>query len=193
MTAAKIHLLVTIVVQTLVCLKDPVSTLPYFPIEISRIAASSRVGKFVFQVGVATLIFTLLLSSEFNGTTLFLYFALMLIAYFDDVNNWGLHMLGVGLLFLVGVYHLYNEGSSVLRPILVATLIYFTRLLVKMVVMCDCTQYHLFLIDSEFRSSIFRQALQIMYHGSSDPVIITTFKLCGVLQWLSFYVFSTAF
>lgn len=80
---------------------------PYFPIEISRTAASGAIPLTVFRVGVASSILTLLLARSLNPLTCSVWLCLTVICVFDDVNFWALHMLGVGGMILVAIYSVY--------------------------------------------------------------------------------------
>jgi len=142
----------------------------------------------IFKLGTASLMVTLVATNELNLTTFFIYTSLLCISFFNDIAHWGMHMLGVFFLFLTCLIHVYTKGIFNFRIFLCVLIIYLLRLVIKFIALVDVREYMVFFMNSKFRTEIFRKGLYIMYHGSNDPTILILFKLCGVLQWISFYL-----
>src|SRR5580700_7675823 len=105
MIAVKLHLLATIVITQVIALYD--GQVPYFPIEISRTAASSTNAKNALAVGFGLLIVTLFFTRSLNDITVAIWVGLMFVALIPDTLNWWLHMLGVFIVFAAASVHVY--------------------------------------------------------------------------------------
>lgn len=186
MSAAKWHVLLTVLLtQALAYWKG---NLPYFPIEVSRTAASDPLALNAFRIGILTLIFTLQTTEPYHTAKLFVWLALVCIAVFDDENYKMLHvvglvMLGFGMAWLAALRKPY--GWPIL---LTAAVIYGIRLVFKFGVL------YWFEMDRLDFVGAGHLALAIMSKGQASckhaPVVLPIFQICGVLQWCCFYALS---
>lgn len=152
--ASKIHATAVIVCTWIAALFGPdTRKLPYFPIEISRAAASNDQAHGVFVWGVISILPTLLFESFYFtnaslsekghittvtsivfGTPLFLWPAVLAIAWFDDRNHMFLHLAGVSVLLLLVMANVLASGPRMNHklPVFVCGLILFsTSALIK--------------------------------------------------------------
>ena len=76
-------------------------TLPYFPIEISRTAASCPMSKIILQIGFLTcaLTYALLEKKKYQLDIGLILLRMVVLSCFDDVHYFRTHMAGVFLLF----------------------------------------------------------------------------------------------
>lgn len=198
--AAKIHLFITIILTQLSSILY--NEIPYFPIEISRTAADGGViTKYIFNIGLISLIITLLFTNNINKETFVLWFGLSMIAYFDDKQHWVLHNIGVLILFLVAMFNAYKIGGESVLLVLLAlsinTLRIGFRFLVVMYFEMNIGISYLWNHPQSTITEIFNLSKNIMYKGhlacNNPSVTIPFFKVSGVLQWVSFYVLSFIF
>lgn len=162
--------------------------LPYFPIEISRMAASGPFALNIFRIGLSLPLAILLFLLEEGGycTPRWLaWVALQIIIWLDDVHYWGWHMVGVVLLGASAVWALYIEPAH-LSIFLIAGVIWCIRLALK-----GMSVWFLELNDNERRiSHVFDRSLDIMYgigYGMNpDPATVVCFQIAGALQWVVF-------
>jgi hypothetical protein len=202
MQAVKLHLLFTVVATQLTALFVD-RAVPYFPIEVSRTAAAGPWSQRVFTAGVLSLGGTLLVTGGgANASTLAIWLSLVVIALFDDVYHWTLHMLGVAGLgatvatLLVGSRH-WQHDTCVLG---LAAVLYLARLAMKALAV-----WHFEPHDPRWSPDAspdallyplqhcFRLSQDIMYHGGGGghaEATLLVFRLCGVLQWVVFWLFS---
>jgi len=178
-------------------------SLPYFPIEISRTATGS-LSKNVFRYGVSLCTLAML----YESTTRVDYIAwagLLLLAWVDDVTSLQWHQVGVAVMgFGVLLKALLSENISYnILLFITAAIIYALRLLIKVGVLvvlefrkplnADTLLGILWNVEN-FRDKLLAQAYAIMFKGESraehPKASIYLFSLCGVLQWLVFFIFS---
>jgi hypothetical protein len=196
-TLVKIHLLVTVILTQITSIWID-KNYPYFPIEVSRSAASGYYSMLVFNLGIQSLIITMFISEILCWDYFWLYVSLSLIAYYDDVTSWHLHMIGVMLLFITSI-NLLRHTKTFRKDVFYIGLAVFTYAL--RIVLKVCVIYN-FEVNESFAIYPFLDVIQaikdkgifIMYHGSSvcfQPFItITIFKFCAVGQWIAFWLLS---
>lgn len=193
----KLHLLVIVLmVQATALFWERDEPLPYFPIEISRTAATGVLNRWLFLLAILSLGVTLHLRRLLERYRL-VWIALLFLAWFDDKHHPLSHQISVGLLFL-GLIHalsqdlLPGDEKSRLRhaekyaPVIFgAAAIYVARVVMKVLVVL--------LFELETYGGplvILERVMTIMHHGSAvclTPwVTINVFRLCGVMQWLVF-------
>lgn len=171
---------------------------PYFPIEISRTAASGKVPLTVFRVGFATIGGTLIATRSLNVQTSLVWTCLSAICMFDDKSNWFIHMAGVYGLIGVSGYSIYLRGSMAVMPFTCAVVIYLVRAAMKMILI---DRYE---IGSESRrtlrgwiQALHKRHMAINYHGATacarPDLLMPAFKICAVLQWVLLYSLSYCF
>lgn len=199
MNAVKLHLLGTVVATQVVALYD--GAVPYFPIEISRTAASSANANRALATGFATLIVTMLYTKTLDAVTFAMWLGLMIVALVPDTRNWSLHMLGVAIVFAAALAHVYRHRDvSLVPPVLCAGVVYLIRLVLKAVVML--------MADAKVRAAVsqswsalfaamFERTMDVMMRGplaynddNTWAMVGPVFKVCGVLQWVAFYALS---
>lgn len=178
-------------------------SLPYFPIEISHTATGS-LSKTTFRYGVSLCTFVMLYESV-SSVDYIAWAGLLLLAWVDDVTSLRWHQVGVAVMgFGVLLKALLSENISYnLVLFLAAAIIYALRVLIKVGVLvvlefgkplnADTVLGMLWNVDN-FRDNLLTQAYAIMFKGESrakEPkASIYLFSLCGVLQWLVFFIFS---
>jgi hypothetical protein len=151
---------------------------PYFPIEVSRLLASGWAAWSTFVFGLAYIGIKLFIFGPWK--LLPTWFCIVGIAVFDDVSNWALHMTFVGLM----------AGTIVIRSImspqrlfviLCAAFVYASRLVLKLGAMV--------VLEGEWTTAY---GLEIMYTGQTkSPHTLLIFRVCGVLQWVSFWMLAS--
>lgn len=177
--------------------------LPYFPIEVSRTAATTAFNRWLFPFGVLWLV---PVACVVDGATLVqlrriapAWLGLLLLAWFDDSHHLLLHMAGVALMLLGVVYarnydfvwgvrrfslwYLPVHNKYIIRGVA----LYAFRVLLKVVTVA--------LLESEGWSpfAIGWRANEIMQGTSAalyPRVTLNVFRLCGVLQWAVFVLLS---
>lgn len=198
MNAVKLHLLVTVVASQAVALYD--GAVPYFPIEISRTAASSANANRALATGFATLLVTLLYTKTLDVVTFTMWVGLMVVALVPDTLNWTVHMLGVVIVFVAALAHVYrHRDAALLPPVICSAVCYGIRIILKAAVMLWAdpkVRAATALSFSSLFSVLFERSRDVMLRGpmATDAktwaMIGPTFKVCGVLQWVSFYALS---
>lgn len=188
------HLILTIIATQIVALMSNVSTVPYYPIEISRTIAGSPWSQLIFQFGIVSMIIYPFSAKSFS--ILFIWLALCIIAFLDDVNHWSFHMFGTLLLTLGSIYHIFITNTNLqTKYILMASVIslYLCRLMLKFLAVAFI-ELHISLTDFNIGQIpiVVDTAKKIMYDGSKDEVVLTIFKLTGVMQWMMFWLFFKA-
>jgi hypothetical protein len=185
-----IHILITILLTQIVALLSNDSTLPYFPIEISRTVASSFWSKTVFTIGILSLSFYL---SE--TLSLFpLWSGLCIVAIFDDFHYWYLHMFGALSLFPGALFHVLIKNGTIpqlkMATFACAVSIYVLRLVLKFIIIfvveLDISVFQM--MDISYWELVISRAKYIMYNGSTNKVTLAVFRVAGVMQWLVFYL-----
>lgn len=184
-----IHLLaVIILVQVTAFVSVPLQKVPYYPIEFSRTAASSVHTNQIFTFGALSLVLSILIEERF--TLLLPWFGLFILAAFDDVYHWDVHMCGIFMMMIGVVLHLLfmPKLNDRFTLFLCANIIYVIRVVLKFFVVASA---ELSLLPWQWHERIpliFDTCLHIMYHGSSNEVVLLIFKTTAVLQWLTFYL-----
>ncbi len=176
------------------------SSVPYFPIEISR-TATGETSRLVFSTGMTLIVFDILRRSWSNrGFIPSLWISclgIFVLAQYDDERYWGIHMFGL-FLFLIGTtFYTYEYAWKHKRYFIIAVVLYLLRVICKIIVVFA---YELAYEErSQFFSSPFtptvwvmilgkmhEQAHRLMMHGTWTNETITpiVFKTCGILQWI---------
>lgn len=181
-------------------------SLPYFPIEISR-TATGKLSKNVFRYGV--LLCTVVLFAESTSRVDYLaWTGLIILSHFDDVTNLLWHQIGVAVMAL-GVLAKALIADNLYHSLLLflaGATFYTLRLLIKVGVLvvleferplnADTTVGLLWNVQG-FRDKLLQQAYAIMFKGESrakhPKASIYLFSLCGILQWIVFFLFSFIF
>lgn len=178
--------------------------LPYFPIEVSRTAATTLFNRWLFPLGVLALVPVACLDDGATRAQLVriapAWSGLLLLAWFDDTHHLFLHMVGVALMLAGVVYARNYELLHGLRRfslwqlprhnamLLRGVALYAWRILIKVVVV------GLLESDSWSPFAIGWRANALM-QGTSEAlyphVTLNVFRLCGVLQWGVFVLLSS--
>lgn len=198
----KIHILVT-VIYTMYAAVFIDGCIPYWPIEISRMAASGDYALCGFRLGV-TLMPVTLLCENVTPIAVALWVALMALAWIDDVTSFAGHMFGVVLLGLVCAIHAYQSAQSV-WIIGISVVIFAARIGLKAVacVWEDLNSGHAYLNSAPIGAQrIFAYTQQLACVGRDIMMgtreLKTTFgkvafRLGGLGQWTVFVLLSTLF
>jgi hypothetical protein len=170
--------LFTVVLATLY-----VATPPYFPIEISRCAASNPMAHRMFSLGMLILIPVYLLTANTQkdyASMIPIINALSLIGTFNDVDHYEIHMLGVVLLVTFVWLKLYNEKRS---PTISAIgfAFYCVRFAIKL--------HALWFLEnaaSESYAMIVQRNFDIMFGHvwPRHPRTLVAFQFAGLFQWI---------
>lgn len=192
-------------------------SLPYFPIEISRTAASNPFSYIILFGGailsVVNLIQTLKPQSTLSMFGIILGGAgLVCLAIFDDVNHWAMHMLGVLGLMIGSFFAIFFSPANISPQLkfIYLTLILslmFSRWIIKTLAVMAFEMGHEdidsipalidFITNDSTRRFVLNKSLDIMYHGENvcrNPgLTIPMFKVAGILQWVVFYLLLEIF
>lgn len=164
------------------------NSVPYFPIEISRMGASGRVALATFQSFAIGLFGLLVVVKEQDWNLWLLALSFAAIAFFDDANHFKVHMTAVlALVTCLGVRAASNPASFHQNMWVMATGIgiYLSRVLIRL--------FALWWFESAVPPKIFYMGQDIMYRGSAactHPATLHFFRVSGLLQWVVFAVFS---
>ena len=200
METVKLHLLAAVIATQAVALYD--GAVPFFPIEISRTAASSPRATNTLATGFATLIVTMIYTKTLDAVTFSLWLGLMVIALVPDSVSWTVHMLGVVALVAAACAHVYRRRQiALVPPLLCALAIYGIRIVFKLVLLFTVDKQVIAAAASNKLSIAFERSMDIMMRGplayNNDPelwnLVGPTFKICGVLQWAAFFALSFVF
>lgn len=157
------------------------SSPPYFPIEVSRCIASNHVATSIFVYGsIAVACFAMVIGSEHVLTAV----ALLFIGYYDDVQHWAMHMVGVGLLGIAAASLAYQQQNIAIIASVVV--LYGARLVVKFVAVVVYEG-----VSPWDLSAVASAGFNIMYTGKCLAwQTLFAFKLCGVMQWIVFVIIA---
>lgn len=146
------------------------NSVPYFPIEISRIASSGHYGYYGLCIGAIYM---------FQYTPNWItWIGLLILTIIDDKMNWTIHMLGV-LIMLCGVVQTVYHDIHKLLGIFCIGIIFAMRIIVRNIA--------IYAIEQPNVSDLIKRNVEIMYNGNCHPIILTIFKLSGILQWVCFW------
>lgn len=150
-------------------------SLPYFPIEVSRLAASSMRSAWIFRIG--SILSSLVLFYEKGlWEHLVACFGFVLLAWFDDTHHYVMHVVGV-VVMLLGAIPLVSW-----RVQLCAMILFVARILMKCVMVISK--------ESLFQPRlVFDQLRSIMLFGTSSEDTLMVFRVTGALQWVVFYLY----
>jgi len=211
MDAVKLHILATVVATQATALIK--GSAPYFPIEISLTAASSREASAVFAIGLASTLVTVYLAKALGAFTLCVCVGLALVAVPDTGQPLALavHLGGVAIVWAATIARLYLTRDWTSMPAAATAVIVFAlRIVFKVGVLLLYdptvrasirTPAWLIPFDARLRALVANRAIDIMHRGASAfgksaeqqlawRAIAPVFKLCGVLQWAAFYALS---
>lgn len=209
----KLHCLVVLLCTTLVSLLIDAS-LPFFPIEISRIASSGRYAQQVFKWGITSILFSLVyevINESGNETSQpcgwLVWLGVMIAAWYPDKHNFFIHSSGVVLIILAVLVHVVRKSQEYMAVFLLALFIQGLGLAIK--------GYVVWFIEfgngKAYNPLSYVDALlsapQIVQHGME--ILFTTefvqermvhaklsvacFQVSGVMQWMALYLMSCVF
>lgn len=161
------------VVLTTVYFSSP----PYFPIEISRCAASG--AHHIFSMGLfeSFLVYaaTLKQGVPLSPLVILIWAALSIIGFFNDVDHWLIHMIGVTILVVAVALKIKEEKRS-FGVFWFAFAVYFSRFIFK-------AQALLFL---EHADDPLQHNFDIMFGHAAPlhPRTLLAFQFAGFFQWI---------
>jgi hypothetical protein len=160
---------------------------PYFPIEISRCAASHSISQQCLTFGALTAPLVYFLTS--NTPSLLAYAAfggLIVLSLFNDVAFFLIHNFGVFMIFLAAVMQVVVSGQHFLN-LFSALVILGLRLASKLTAMI--------FLENRRLSEAMHYAKQIMIFRAAPrhSATLLVFRICGALQWLSFLLLAQIF
>jgi len=178
-SAVVLHLLCTIVatIVTAPFYGNP----PYFPIEISRCAASGSIPLSIFRVGSFSLLATIVFSDKGSGapSSTLLWIGMVLIASFRDEDSLTLHLLGIAIVF-------WAASTSVpVNVLITSTFFFIARTPLKMLAVVISQSHHGLAIPR--LSDLLSATQTILYQGSADPALLNTFRISALMQWAAFF------
>lgn len=191
----------TVISALLTSGKHGSSHIPYFPIEISLLAASGPVPLAIFRLGMASLGVTLFATKSLSVVTLGIWVGLLMIAGFEGRRHLLQHCAGIVVLVMFLGLHIYRNGlkSKTVIPFVMGGLIMLLRLAAKSFAVLILehgwpTSLRQFLLPSTYLN-VKTHAVVIMEHGSSackyhPEAIEAVFAVGGALQWVMFYSLS---
>ena len=192
----KLHLFLTVVAVQVAALLVDRST-PYWPIEISRMAASGPVALLAFRTGALALGAPLAMDGAWSRPVLLLWLAMVIIACVDDVTSWLVHMMGVALLGVSACWQTYTLGRRATPILLAAAFVFAIRLVLKastvwwnevggharpLSSLLDATTFHGIVSHSA--------ALMFGTRTFKSPWTRAAFSVGGALQWVVFAILS---
>ena len=171
----KISLFVTIATTVITSAFEP--TLPYFPIEVSRCAVANPTTLWIFRVGA--LVSSILLCAERGLSDHWLpSLGLLMLAWFDDVSAYKLHVAGV-VVMMLGAAPLVSW-----KIMACAAMVFGIRIVMKTVmVLPPLSELHTLNIPVLFDS-----VRQVMLRGHVSFDVVSIGRVTGVMQWIVFYV-----
>lgn len=178
---------------------------PYFPIEISRMAASGPAALWRFRWGVTLLPLTAL-ATDFvpdggemaHALLVVAWCGLVAVVWFDDKHHWSEHMTGLYMmlaaLFALG-YKTLGYDAWPRLALVVATSLLAKALKVASIVLYESAGNYAEFFVPNFASAMHARAQRIML-GEEVPKHTLTrhaFRAGGVLQWAGFCVLASLF
>ena len=193
-------------------------SVPYFPIEISRTAASGPVAHSVFTWGSISLILSLLYDNCFIvargdmfqlvfGNPIMLWPIVVSIAWFDDTRHFHLHNLGVTcMLGMIALHVFFAKDAQLKVPVYVSALcLVFMGAFIKggaIVYMEMKEPLYDWRVPLRIASNTdgkmdeaVNSTLGIMYRGDASEFahLLPIFQVTGMLQWLCFYLLASLY
>ena len=174
-------------------------TIPYFPIEISRTAVGPYASQFfllmVCVLGIATYAQHGLVSRYFSA-----WLGIFVVATYDDVNYYTIHMLGAYHIFLTAASLAFinykNQDFWILLSVI--TLLYVLKLAFKAtpVWFIETSDRETLVPLSDDLANIVQSCKKISYgtyDGELSHVTKILFKLSAVFQWVIFWMIYQLF
>jgi hypothetical protein len=195
MKPVQVHLLITLL-ATAACAWLWGNT-PYFPIEISRMAASCRPSQVTFAIGLVTVLRTLFRTQQLSLSAWALYVGLVCIAV-PDTMHFTIHMIGVMIVLCGMLARCWTRGRLVKTYTAVAVAVHGIRVLIKLGAVVYAQQrdrdvWSMLLSSSEEIKSINFHGADPAVYGESASVVLFAFRISAVMQWFAFglllYVF----
>ena len=184
MFAGRVHMLITVLsmINNALFIEKK---LPYFPIELSRMAASGPTANLVFRC-CTLLPTTYVFDGPPSPTTLLLCLSIAIVALFDDVRSLAIHMLGVLGIFYCACIQAYNRPVLLYTCLIPACIIYIVRIILKGLVVhfLERKQNMATLCDVDVQRGNVIYGADIMYGRKKAKYTETTmiFILGGFLQ-----------
>jgi hypothetical protein len=192
MEFVKFHLTATILLTQAASLLDKNTALPYFPIEISRSAASSVIAGNIMKIGFVTLPATMYFTSSFSFTALLLWMGLVVVAFVPDTMSLGLHMSGVALVF--GAASLQMRQGTDFILVGFGLTMYVLRIIFKaMALLARDSVLYILMAEMGFINAFILRNQSIMFGAAVATEVLPFYQLSGVLQWVCFLSLSYLF
>lgn len=172
---------------------------PYFPIEISRSAATNELALRIFRYGSVSVLLSMYFEQRFSLPDLAAWFSMCGIAICDDIKYPNTHIAFVGTLVTSCLFFLEQN----FRGVLILTAL--TMMIARLVLSCSALLYYEIghtnvltypwqVIKHHRRLTILHK--EIMYGRKVQlrhpaPVMLA-FKVKGVMQWLGYVLIAIA-
>lgn len=181
----RLHLVAMIVAVQLAALFVD-RAVPYWPIEVSRMAASGWLASRVFVAGAVTLGVTMYMVDSLSAMNAAVWAAIVVIAVFDDIAYYKTHMAGVALLGVIGIAGIRGKPEATL-PLVAAIMLWGFRLVLKVGAVLAYEPVHTFVQAGQLAQRIMMTGPAACANAKNT---MPAFFIGGVLQWVVFYVLS---
>jgi hypothetical protein len=207
----KLHCLLVLLLTTFISLLIDKS-LPFFPIEISRIASSGKYAQQVFKWGITSIVFSLMYEVMFaseNATSQpcgwLVWFGVMIAAWFPDKHYFIIHSSGVLLIVLAVLVHVVRKSQESMAVFLLALFIQGLGLAIKGYVVWfiefgNGKAYNpLAYVDALISApQIVQHGMELLFAAEQERMVhaklsVPCFQVSGVMQWLALYLMSSVF
>lgn len=215
---SKLHM-VAVIICTWFCALFIDKRVPYFPIEISRTAASGPVAHSVFAWGTMSTIVTLVYETFHAwankapmirivfGNPMILWPIVVFIAWFDDTRHFYLHNLAVVcMLGMVGVYVFLSDDANLKVPVYVSGIsLGLVGACIKggaIVYMEMKEPLYDWRVPLRIASNtdgkmmqVVNSTMNLMFRGDAAEFrhLLPIFQVTGMLQWLCFYLLASLY
>ncbi len=165
---------------------DDWQTLPYFPIELSRMLATGPWATWVFRITLALIAIVYARADPWRAAACFCALGVSVVR--DDVS-WLGHMVFVWGLLLVAVARVWVANRAAQYVVLLALVTYAARIVLKVNALARCGEVGW----TELRRSFaYSQEIMTGARRIRNDDVRSAFQLGGLLQWLAFLQLAIA-
>ena len=176
---------------------------PFFPIELSRLAATDQLTSDVFRYGSGMMLLPLLLEGRTGVFSLLSWVGVFGVACFDDIAHPTGHFISIGVMIIACLLSI-NRTNWRFKGFLMAYSIWI--MLARLVLVCSALLYFELketkiydypLQVIKHRKYLVDTSLKIMYEGYNTPlqfpdIVMHTFKVKAVMQWIAYAIMAVA-
>lgn len=207
----KYHCLL-VVCSTFACALLFDQTVPYFPIEISRTASTGRYAQHVFKWGITSILLSLLYEHLYLDSVWFIWFGIMIAAWFTDKDHLYIHGAGV----LVIMSSVFYSVVVISEPhLLQRRLCIFTSAIAIEGARMAFKGYVVWFVEMDGgviwspyaywkacinHADIAAHVIKLMFTVEAveevavvPALTLPVLRVTGVMQWLAFYLMTTLY